>query len=93
MATPRTPFDSIEGALEYVSLLREAIGKSRRHVDVEADVAAARGARERVDSLRVVAYKLDRLEAHMRAGHALLGDLSAIKRQLVRPRRSRARTP
>ena len=83
MAHQRTPFDSIEGALEYVGLLGEAIQKAR--TDVQAEVARARSeslARQ-LDALLLAAYKLDRLAAHIKAGHRLLNDLRTLRRLLL----------
>ena len=84
MAGDRTPFDSIEGSLEYLDLLREVIEKTRK--DVEGDVAAAaaeEGAARRLEALRLVVYKLDRLAFHMDAGHRALNDLRTLKRLLL----------
>jgi len=84
MAGDRTPFDSIEGSLEYLGLLREVIGKTRK--DVEGDVAAAaaeEGAARRLEALQLVVYKLDRLAFHMDAGHRALNDLRTLKRLLL----------
>jgi hypothetical protein len=87
MAGDRTPFDSIEGSLEYLHLLREVIEKTRK--DVEGDVAAAaaeEGAARRLQALRLVVYKLDRLAFHMDAGHRTLNDLRTLKRLLLNER-------
>jgi len=83
MAEERTPFDSIEGSLEYLHLLSEVIEKTRK--DVEGDVAAAEaeGAARRLEALRLVVYKLDRLAFHMDAGHRTLNDLRTLKRLLL----------
>jgi hypothetical protein len=81
MADERTPFDSIEGSLEYLGLLREVIEKTRK--TVEGDVAAAaaeEGAARRLEALRLVVYKLDRLAFHMEAGHRALNDLRTLRR-------------
>ena len=81
MASERTPFDSIEGSLEYLGLLREVIEKTRK--TVEGDVAAAaaeEGAARRLEALRLVIYKLDRLAFHMEAGHRALNDLRTLRR-------------
>ena len=88
MAGERTPFDSIEGSLEYLGLLREVIEKTRK--DVEGDVAAAaaeEGAARRLQALQLVVYKLDRLAFHMDAGHRALNDLRTLKRLLLNERR------
>jgi hypothetical protein len=85
---PDTPFDSIEGALEYVSLLVESVEEARE--DIAAEVEEARGeadATRRADALQVVAYKLDRLSEHARASRRLLNDLRTLRRLLLDERR------
>ena len=81
MANERTPFDSIEGSLEYLGLLREVIEKTRKTVEADAATAAAEeGAERRLEALRLVVYKLDRLAWHMEAGHRTLNDLRTLRR-------------
>ena len=80
MAGERTPFDSIEGALEYLGLLREVIEKTRKTVEADAATASAEGAARRHEALRLVVYKLDRLARHMEAGHRTLNDLRTLRR-------------
>jgi hypothetical protein len=81
---PETPFDSIEGALEYVSLLVESVQEARE--DIAAELGEARrepdGAR-RADALQLVAYKLDRLSEHARVSRRLLNDLRTLRRLLL----------
>jgi len=81
---PDTPFDSIEGALEYVSLLVDSVEEARE--DIAVEVEEARGepnADRRADALQVVAYKLDRLGQHARASRRLLNDLRTLRRLLL----------
>jgi hypothetical protein len=84
---PETPFDSIEGAYEYVSLLCQALEEARE--SVQEDVAKAReiGATRRLDALKIVTYKLDRLEDHLIASRRLLNDLRTLRRLLLEERR------
>lgn len=89
MADPRTPFDSIEGALEYVDLLGEAIQKARIGVEEEATRARAEGAPRRLDALQLADYKLDRLAAHVHSSHRLLNDLRTLRRLLLGERHER----
>lgn len=83
MADERTPFDSIEGSLEYVGLLREVIEKTRTTVDADAAAASAEGAARRLEALRLVLYKLDSLANHMDAVHRNLNDLRTLRRLLL----------
>lgn len=84
---PETPFDSIEGAYEYVSLLCQALEESR--TSVQEDIAKAHeiGATRRLDALKLVTYKLDRLEDHLFASRRLLNDLRTLRRLLLEERR------
>ncbi|MCG6925212.1 MAG: hypothetical protein LJF30_07880 [Acidobacteria bacterium] len=81
---PETPFDSIEGALEYVSLLVESVEEARE--DIAAELVEARAepdARRRADALQLVAYKLERLAEHARSSRRLLNDLRTLRRLLL----------
>jgi hypothetical protein len=89
---PETPFDSIEGALEYVSLLAESVQEARE--DIAAELAEARAdpeARRRADALQLVAYKLERLSEHARSSRRLLNDLRTLRRLLLDERHRGAR--
>ncbi|MGH9547160.1 MAG: hypothetical protein ACRD23_18285 [Terriglobales bacterium] len=79
----QTPFDSVENAQAYVRLLIEALADAK--TEVEADVADSNRlhAERRVEALRLVQYKLDRLEKHLVAGGHLLNDLRRLRRLLL----------
>jgi hypothetical protein len=81
-----TPFDSIENAQDYLHLLLEAIVEARN--DVTADTAEAEQAalRRRLDALRLVQFKMEKLEQHLRAGSRLLNDLRTLRRLLLEER-------
>jgi hypothetical protein len=87
---PETPFDSIEGAYDYVSLLCQSLEEARE--SILEDVAKARetGAKRRLDALKIVTYKLDRLEDHLVAGRRLLNDLRTLRRLLLEERHGAA---
>jgi len=82
---PETPFDSIEGALEYVSLLAETVEETRSEIQGELVEARTEGgpAARRADALQLVAYKLERLAGHARASRRLLNDLRTLRRLLL----------
>jgi hypothetical protein len=88
MSHQRTPFDSIEGSLEYVGLLREAVQEAKDSVGEEAARAGSEGAARRLEALRLVTYKLDRLGGHVAATHRLLQDLRTLRRLLRGERQS-----
>jgi len=84
---PETPFDSIEGALEYVGLLVESVEEARE--DIAAELEEARrtpNATRRADALQLVAYKVDRLAEHARSSRRLLNDLRTLRRLLLNER-------
>ena len=82
---PETPFDSLESAHEYVRLLIEAITDARK--DVAADVAANEAKPDRrLEAVRLVQYKLEKLEAHLQSSSRLLNDLRTLRRLLLEER-------
>jgi hypothetical protein len=80
---PATPFDSIDGALEYMTLLCEARDEARAAVEEDIVEASASNATRRIEALRIVIYKLDRLAEHLSASHRLLNDLRTLRRLLL----------
>ena len=81
---PVTPFESLESAHEYVSLLREAVDDAYGSI-VQATVTAqqSKGAERRVDALQVVDLKLNQLRQHVLASLLLLNDLRTLRRLLL----------
>ena len=79
-----TPFDSIEGAQQYVSLLAEAVDDAAAAVREDARAAAGTpGAERQLEALRIVEYKLNQLRAHLAASRRLLNDLRSLRRLLL----------
>ena len=78
-----TPFDSVEGAHEYLSLLSQAIQDARD--EIEADIRAAEDPRypRRIEALRLVSFKLEKLEQLIKNGRRLLNDLRTLRRLLL----------
>jgi len=88
---PETPFDSIEGALEYMGLLTESVEEARQDIASELEQAGETpDARRQADALHLVAYKLDRLAEHARASRRLLNDLRTLRRLLLQEGASRS---
>src|SRR5262245_57200146 len=89
---PETPFDSIEGAQEYVGLLSEAMAEAR--AGIEEDIAVARGeeAPRRLEALQLVTYKLERLQQHLVASRRILNDLRTLRRLLLSERAGKVET-
>ncbi len=83
----QTPFDSIEGAHEYVTLLAGQVEVVK--AGLAEDIAATgEPAGRRLDALRLVGYKLNQLEDHLAKTSRLLNDLRALRRLLLGGRSS-----
>jgi hypothetical protein len=78
-----TPFDSVENAQQYVRLLAEAVSEAKQ--DIASDQAAALEAKSerRLEALRLVRFKLEKLEQHLRGSSRLLNDLRTLRRLLL----------
>ena len=83
---PQTPFDSIESAHEYIRLLEEAISDAVQ--DVSADIAKISNGKSdrRVEALRLVHYKLQKLEQSLHNSSRQLNDLRSLRRLLFEER-------
>ena len=80
--TSPTAFDTIESAQEFLSLLREAVDEAKQ--TAEADVTQTEG--RNLDALRIVLYKLEKLEQHLKVSGRLLNDLRTLRRLLLEER-------
>ena len=78
-----SPFENVEGAHEYVRLLAEAVRQAR--VELAQDLEDAKAVHEarREEALRLVAWKLERLEAQLESSRHLLNDLRRMRRLLL----------
>jgi hypothetical protein len=85
-----TPFDGIEGAQEYVELLAEAIAEAEASIQEDLVLARDEAASRRADALRVVAFKLQKLRAHITSSRRILNDLRTLRRLLLAERRPRS---
>ena len=84
MSVPvQTPFDSVENAQQYVRLLLDAIIEAKQEID--ADLAAVNGAQleRRLQAMRLVQFKLSKLESHLQNSSRLLNDLRTLRRLLL----------
>jgi hypothetical protein len=79
-----TPFDSIEGAQEYLKLLSQTVLEAKHAV--QADLNGGADAKQ-LEALRLVFYNLEKLSQHLKAGSRILNDLRTLRRLLFRERR------
>jgi hypothetical protein len=85
-----TPFDSIESAHEYVTLLATQVEEVRRGLAEDVSESAGPAPSRRVDAFRLVDYKLHQLEEHLARSRRILNDLRALRRLLLTERESHA---
>jgi hypothetical protein len=90
----RTPFDSIEGAQEYLTLLAESLEEALSAVQEDAaEAARTKGVERRLEALRLVEYKLNKLREHLASSRRILGDLRTLRRLLLGERDDTAESP
>lgn len=81
-----TPFDNIENAQDYIRLLIEAVMEAKREVESSLSPDANGNHARSLEALRLVQYKLDRLEHHLNASGRALNDLRSMRRLLLEER-------
>ncbi len=83
---PETPFDSIESAHKYLTLLLDATHEARDAV--QKDTAPVEDSRyeRRTAVLQLVAYNLAKLETHVKISRRILNDLRTLRRLLLEER-------
>jgi len=81
--TLENPFDSIEDAHQYVSLLGEVLDQTQDTIQEDIAMARSSGAARRLEALLLVHYKLERLRHHMGASRHILNDLRTLRRLLL----------
>jgi hypothetical protein len=74
-----TPFDNVAAAHEYVGLLLDTVRQARGEVSHDLGQAQTDGAARQVEALQLVAWKLERLEAHLGSSRQLLNDLRRLR--------------
>lgn len=78
-----SPFETIESTQDYLALLCEGVVANRSAIEAEIAGALQENAGRRLDALRLIAYKLDRLHSHALQCHRLLRDLRSLRRLLL----------
>jgi hypothetical protein len=87
-----SPFDSIESAHDFVTLLAEAVAEAKREVDADVGRESNEKSSRRLEAFRIASYSLERLEVHMTRSRRILNDLRSLRRLLFQERES-ARAP
>jgi len=79
-------FDSIESAHKFVAALAEIVVESKRDIQRDIEREAASNFPRRLDALRLVFDKLERLETQVKRGRRVLNDLRSLRRLLFEER-------
>jgi hypothetical protein len=77
-------FESLESAHNFVALLAESVGETKR--ELELDVQREPITSRRLDALRIALYNLDKLELHINRTSRILNDLRSLRRLLFEER-------
>jgi len=80
---PPTPFESIESAQEYLTLLAGEVEAAGAEIEADLQDALLERAERRVDALHVVDYKLRQLLQQLVASRRILNDLRMLRRVLT----------
>jgi hypothetical protein len=88
----RTPFDSIEDAHEFLTLLTQTVFETK--LELEADVQRESNSSfpRREEALKLTLYTLNKLEFHMNRSRRVLNDLRTLRRLLFEERTLRKLT-
>lgn len=84
------PFESLESAHEYLSLLLQALEDARHSIDENLGEAATAHASRRVEALRVIVHQLTLLDQHLRRSSRIINDLRTLRRMLLGERQTAA---
>jgi len=78
-----TPFDRVEAAHEYLTLLSETVADNRRIIDADTREVTNQNCQRCVEVLKLVSYNLEKLETHLKASRQSLNNLCKLRRLLL----------
>src|SRR5260370_7956256 len=78
----QTPFEPGENAQDSVRFLVGAIAEAKSEIAADLAAAAQAQPQRRVEALRLVQFKLDKLEQQLQSSSRLLNDLRTLRRLL-----------
>jgi hypothetical protein len=81
-----SPFESIESAHEFVTLLAETVRQAKQDVEADVQREANSGSPRHLDALRTTLYSMEKLEHHMNKSRRILNDLRSLRRLLFEER-------
>jgi hypothetical protein len=77
-----SPFESIESAHEFVTLLSETVREAKKEVAADVQRESSSDFPRRLDALRTALYSMEKLELHMNQSRRILNDLRSLRRLL-----------
>jgi len=86
------PFDSIESAHEFVTLLAKTVVEAKRDIEEDVRRELSGGFPRRLEALRMTLYSLEKLELHLNRSRRILNDLRSLRRLLFQERISETAT-
>lgn len=84
MMEGKNPFESIESAHDFLTLLSDVVAEAKK--DLDADISREATPSRRRDALRMAAYHIANLEHHMIRSRRILNDLRCLRRLLFNER-------
>jgi hypothetical protein len=82
----RSPFDSIEDAHEFLTLLAQTVFETKLELEADVQRESASTFPRREDALKLTLYTLNKLEFHMNRSRRVLNDLRSLRRLLFEER-------
>jgi hypothetical protein len=94
MTTPiETPFDTIESAHDFVTLMSEVVEQGKQEIDNEFKLEENSASTRHRDALLIASYNLMKLQMHMKNSGRILNDLRSLRRLLYAERKFRRVKP
>ena len=84
--TPESPFDSIEDAHEFLTLLAQTIFETKLEIEADVQRESDLSFPRRAEALKLALYTLEKLEFHMLRSSRILNDLRTLRRLLFEER-------
>jgi hypothetical protein len=81
-----SPFDSIEDAHEFLTLLAQTIFETKLEIEADVQRESSSNYPRRAEALKLTLYTLSRLEFHMNRSRRILNDLRTLRRLLFEER-------
>ena len=81
-----SPFDSIEDAHEFLTLLAQTIFETKLEIEADVQRETSSNFPRRAEALKLTVYTLSRLEFHMNRSRRILNDLRTLRRLLFEER-------